>query len=59
MCFQISPGSKASSVNLSPGDIILAIDGVSTEKMMHCEAQNLIKNAAYQLTLTVERSEVN
>ncbi|XP_052400692.1 PDZ and LIM domain protein 3 [Carassius gibelio] len=54
---KISPGSKASRVNLSPGDIILAIDGVSAENMMHSEAQNLIKDATYQLTLTVERPE--
>lgn len=58
LCFQISPGSKASRVNLSPGDIILVINGVSAENMMHSEAQNLIKDATYQLTLTVERSEV-
>ncbi|KAF4118905.1 hypothetical protein G5714_000956 [Onychostoma macrolepis] len=51
---RISPGSKASRVNLSPGDIILAIDGVSAENMMHSEAQNLIKDATYQLTLTIE-----
>ncbi|KAL0204624.1 hypothetical protein M9458_002642, partial [Cirrhinus mrigala] len=50
----ISPGSKASRVNLSPGDIILAIDGVSAENMMHSEAQSLIKEATYQLALTVE-----
>ncbi|XP_051559730.1 PDZ and LIM domain protein 3a [Myxocyprinus asiaticus] len=54
---KISPGSRASRANLSPGDIILAIDGVAAENLMHCEAQNLIKNATYQLTLTVERPE--
>ncbi|XP_016415589.1 PDZ and LIM domain protein 3-like isoform X1 [Sinocyclocheilus rhinocerous] len=54
---KISPGSKAARVNLSPGDIILAIDGVSAENMMHSEAQTLIKDATHQLTLTVERPE--
>lgn len=54
---KISPGSQASRVNLSPGDILLAINGVSAENMMHCEAQNLIKDVTYQLTLTVERPE--
>lgn len=55
---QISPGSKASMVDLSPGDIILAIDGIPTSNMMHCEAQNRMKQAARQLSLTVQRSEV-
>lgn len=54
---KISPGSQASRVNLSPGDIVLVINGVSAVNMMHCEAQNLIKAATYQLTLTVERPE--
>lgn len=44
-------------MNLSPGDIILSIDGVSAENLMHSEAQTLIKDASYQLTLTVERPE--
>ncbi|XP_026887210.1 PDZ and LIM domain protein 3a isoform X1 [Electrophorus electricus] len=56
---KISPGSKASVADLSPGDIILAIDGVAADNMMHCEAQNRIKEAAMrQLTLTIERPEV-
>lgn len=55
---QISPGSKASTVDLSPGDIILAIDGVSTSNMMHCEAQNRMKQVTRQLNLTIQRSEV-
>ncbi|XP_072526085.1 PDZ and LIM domain protein 3a [Salminus brasiliensis] len=54
---RISSGSKASMVDLSPGDIILAIDGISTANMMHCEAQNRIREATYQLTLTIERPE--
>lgn len=55
---QISAGSKASMVDLSPGDIILAIDGISTSNMMHCEAQTRMKQATRQLSLTVQRSEV-
>ncbi|KAL7856424.1 hypothetical protein AOLI_G00200280 [Acnodon oligacanthus] len=54
---RISSGSKASLVDLSPGDIILAIDGVTTDNMMHCEAQNRIRDATHQLTLTIERPE--
>lgn len=45
-------------VDLCPGDIILAIDGISTSNMMHCEAQNLMKHATRQLSLTIQRSEV-
>ncbi|KAI5087729.1 PDZ and LIM domain protein 3, partial [Silurus meridionalis] len=54
---KISPGSKASMVDLSPGDIILAIDGICTDNMMHCEAQNRMKQATRQLRLTIQRPE--
>ncbi|XP_066518114.1 PDZ and LIM domain protein 3a [Hoplias malabaricus] len=54
---RISPGSKASLVDLSPGDIVLAIDGIATNNMMHCEAQNHIREAKAQLTLTIQRPE--
>lgn len=55
---QITPGSKAAVANLCPGDVILAIEGIPAEDMMHCEAQNKIKDAIYQLILTVQRSGV-
>ncbi|KAK3507625.1 hypothetical protein QTP70_031673 [Hemibagrus guttatus] len=55
---QISPGSKASMVDLAPGDIILAIDGVSTSNMMHCEAQTRMKQATWQLNLTIQRPKI-
>ncbi|XP_062864691.1 PDZ and LIM domain protein 3a isoform X2 [Trichomycterus rosablanca] len=54
---EISPGSKASVVDLSPGDLILGINGISTANMMHCDAQSQIKQASHQLTLTVQRPE--
>ncbi|XP_028832597.1 PDZ and LIM domain protein 3-like [Denticeps clupeoides] len=54
---RINPGSKASVANLCTGDIIIAIDGVPTEDMMHCEAQNRIKDCGSQLCLTIERPE--
>ncbi|KAI5617432.1 LIM domain-binding protein 3 isoform X1 [Silurus asotus] len=54
---RITPGSKASSGNLSQGDIIVAIDGVSTEGMTHLEAQNKIKSANFNLALTMTRSK--
>uniref|UniRef100_A0A8C1VAE8 LIM domain-binding protein 3-like n=1 Tax=Cyprinus carpio TaxID=7962 RepID=A0A8C1VAE8_CYPCA len=53
---RITPGSKAASGNLSQGDIITAIDGVSTEGMTHLEAQNKIKAAITKLSLTMQRS---
>ncbi|CAM4727044.1 unnamed protein product [Leuciscus chuanchicus] len=54
---RITPGSKASSGNLIQGDIIVAIDGVSTEGMTHLEAQNKIKSANFNLALTMQRSK--
>ncbi|MGH0165568.1 UNVERIFIED_CONTAM: hypothetical protein FKN15_048972 [Acipenser sinensis] len=54
---EITPGSKASLANLCPGDIILSIDGVTTESMTHCEAQNIIKDSTNQLNLKIERPE--
>ncbi|KAG7492547.1 hypothetical protein MATL_G00015480 [Megalops atlanticus] len=54
---RITPGSKAALGNLNPGDIIAAIDGVSTEGMTHLEAQNKIKGATLNLALTMQRSK--
>lgn len=54
---RITPGSKASMANLCAGDLILAIEGVPAAGMLHCEAQNKIKEATNQLCLTVERNE--
>ncbi|XP_065127829.1 PDZ and LIM domain protein 3b isoform X2 [Paramisgurnus dabryanus] len=54
---RVTPGSKASQVNLCPGDIILVIQGESTETMTHAEAQNKIKDSTNQLFLKIERPE--
>ncbi|XP_051778606.1 LIM domain-binding protein 3a isoform X7 [Erpetoichthys calabaricus] len=54
---RITPGSKAAQANLSQGDIIVAIDGVSTDGMTHLEAQNKIKSASYNLALSMQRSK--
>ncbi|XP_042363670.1 LIM domain-binding protein 3b isoform X2 [Plectropomus leopardus] len=53
---RITPGSKAVGVSLAQGDIISAIDGVSTEGMTHLEAQNKIKSATSKLALTMQKS---
>lgn len=54
---RITPGSKASVANLCAGDIILAIEGVPAMDMLHCEAQNKIKESTNQLCITIERNE--
>ncbi|XP_054654627.1 LIM domain-binding protein 3-like isoform X8 [Dunckerocampus dactyliophorus] len=54
---RITPGSKAAHANLVQGDVIVAIDGVSTEGMTHLEAQNKIKMANYNLALTMSKSK--
>ncbi|XP_069033260.1 LIM domain-binding protein 3-like isoform X1 [Embiotoca jacksoni] len=54
---RITPGSKAALGNLIQGDVIMAIDGVSTEGMTHLEAQNKIKMANYNLALTMAKSK--
>ncbi|XP_023255248.1 LIM domain-binding protein 3-like isoform X2 [Seriola lalandi dorsalis] len=54
---RISPGSKAAQGNLVQGDLIVAIDGVSTDGMTHLEAQNKIKMANYNLALTMSKSK--
>ncbi|XP_015717562.1 PDZ and LIM domain protein 3 isoform X3 [Coturnix japonica] len=54
---RITPGSKASTANLCPGDVIVAINGLSTENMTHNDAQERIKAAAHQLSLRIERAQ--
>ncbi|NXF34538.1 PDLI4 protein, partial [Nyctibius bracteatus] len=54
---RINPGSKAAMANLCPGDVILAINGESTDNMTHLEAQNKIKACVDQLLLSVNRAE--
>ncbi|KAM6898845.1 LIM domain-binding protein 3b isoform 1-T2 [Lycodopsis pacificus] len=54
---RITPGSKAVGGSLSQGDIISAIDGVSTDGMTHMEAQNKIKSGATKLSLTMQKSK--
>uniref|UniRef100_G3SXC1 LIM domain binding 3 n=1 Tax=Loxodonta africana TaxID=9785 RepID=G3SXC1_LOXAF len=51
---RITPGSKAAQSQLSQGDLVVAIDGVNTDTMTHLEAQNKIKSASYNLSLTLQ-----
>ncbi|XP_033064893.1 LIM domain-binding protein 3 isoform X2 [Trachypithecus francoisi] len=54
---RITPGSKAAQSELSQGDLVVAIDGVNTDTMTHLEAQNKIKSASYNLSLTLQKSK--
>lgn len=55
VCLQLTDGGKAARAKVSVGDVILSINGVSTESMNHLEAQNKIKACTNQLSLTLQR----
>lgn len=40
---------------MNQGDLVVAIDGVNTDSMTHLEAQNKIKSANYNLSLTLQK----
>lgn len=52
---QLTDGGKAARAKMSVGDIILSINGISTDSMNHLEAQNKIKACTDQLDLTLQR----
>lgn len=52
---QLTDGGKAARAKMSVGDIILSINGISTDGMNHLEAQNKIKACTGQLSLTLQR----
>lgn len=52
---QITPGSKAAQSQMNQGDLVVAIDGVNTDSMTHLEAQNKIKSASHNLSLTLQK----
>ncbi|KAM6156853.1 LIM domain-binding protein 3 isoform 4-T4 [Erethizon dorsatum] len=54
---RVTPGSKAAQSQISQGDLVVAIDGVSADTMTHLEAQNKIKSASYNLSLTLQKSK--
>lgn len=55
MCLQLTDGGKADRARMSIGDIILTINGISTDSMNHLEAQNKIKACTDHLSLTLQR----
>uniref|UniRef100_A0A8C9RPY3 PDZ and LIM domain 1 (elfin) n=1 Tax=Scleropages formosus TaxID=113540 RepID=A0A8C9RPY3_SCLFO len=54
---RVNPDSKAAEANLCVGDMILAIDGESTDGMTHLAAQNKIKACVDEMVLSIDRSE--
>ncbi|XP_067155901.1 LIM domain-binding protein 3 [Apteryx mantelli] len=54
---RITPGSKAAQSQMNQGDLVVAIDGVNADSMTHLEAQNKIKSASYNLSLTLQKSK--
>lgn len=52
---RLTDGGKAAKAKMSVGDIILSINGISTESMNHLEAQNKIKACTGHLSLTLQR----
>ncbi|XP_061229711.1 LIM domain-binding protein 3 isoform X8 [Neopsephotus bourkii] len=54
---RITPGGKAAQSQMNQGDLVVAIDGVNTDSMTHLEAQNKIKSASHNLSLTLQKSK--
>ncbi|XP_033951686.1 PDZ and LIM domain protein 5b isoform X3 [Pseudochaenichthys georgianus] len=52
---RLNDGGKAAKANMTVGDIIMSINGISTDRMNHLEAQNKIKACTGNLSLTLQR----
>ncbi|XP_061655360.1 PDZ and LIM domain protein 5b isoform X1 [Phyllopteryx taeniolatus] len=52
---RLTDGGKAAKANISVGDVILSINGISVDSMNHLEAQNKIKACAGNLSLNLQR----
>ncbi|XP_041435506.1 PDZ and LIM domain 5 L homeolog isoform X6 [Xenopus laevis] len=53
---RLSDGGKASQAHIGIGDVVLTIDGISTDGMTHLEAQNKIKACTGSLSLTLQKA---
>ncbi|XP_072351414.1 PDZ and LIM domain protein 5-like isoform X2 [Scyliorhinus torazame] len=53
---RLSEGGKASQASIEVGDVVLSIDGVSTDGMAHLAAQNKIKACGGSLKLSMQRA---
>uniref|UniRef100_A0A8D2KCC5 PDZ and LIM domain 5 n=1 Tax=Urocitellus parryii TaxID=9999 RepID=A0A8D2KCC5_UROPR len=52
----LKDGGKAFQANVRIGDVVLSIDGISTQGMTHLEAQNKIKGCTGSLNMTLQRA---
>ncbi|XP_014431841.2 PDZ and LIM domain protein 5 isoform X8 [Pelodiscus sinensis] len=52
---RLSDSGKAARANVGIGDVVLTIDGTSTEGMTHLEAQNKIKACTGNLNMNLQR----
>uniref|UniRef100_A0A8C4Q4E7 Uncharacterized protein n=1 Tax=Eptatretus burgeri TaxID=7764 RepID=A0A8C4Q4E7_EPTBU len=52
---RVTPGSKADRVSMELGDLVISINGLSTDGMTHLEAQNHIKANTGVLHLGMQR----
>ncbi|XP_061585239.1 PDZ and LIM domain protein 5a isoform X2 [Cololabis saira] len=52
---RLTDGGKAAKAGIAVGDLVLSIDGISTDGMNHLEAQNKIKNCSGNLSLTLQK----
>ncbi|CAI5650141.1 PDZ and LIM domain protein 5a isoform X4 [Oreochromis niloticus] len=53
---RLTDGGKAAKGGIAVGDMVLSIDGISTDGMNHLEAQNKIKNCTGNLSLTLQKA---
>ncbi|XP_010190031.1 PREDICTED: PDZ and LIM domain protein 5-like, partial [Mesitornis unicolor] len=51
----LNDGGKAARAHVGIGDVVLTIDGISTDGMTHLEAQNKIKACTGSLNMTLQR----
>ncbi|KFV73909.1 PDZ and LIM domain protein 5, partial [Struthio camelus australis] len=52
---QLNDSGKAARAHVGIGDVVLTIDGISTDGMTHLEAQNKIKACTGNLNMTLQR----
>ncbi|NXM83966.1 PDLI5 protein, partial [Oenanthe oenanthe] len=52
---RLNDGGKAAQAHVGIGDVVLTIDGISTDGMTHLEAQNKIKACTGNLNMTLQR----
>ncbi|XP_051749972.1 PDZ and LIM domain protein 5a isoform X5 [Ctenopharyngodon idella] len=53
---RLSDGGKAAKAGVAVGDLVLSIDGISTDGMNHLEAQNKIKASTDKLNLALQKA---